>query len=55
MEANFPHLRTYLPGYFPMILVAVRSKSVAPSSVQMALSSMVLPVPEEPARSRDFT
>ena len=43
-----------LPGYFPTMLVAVRSKSVAPSSVQMAWTNMVLPVPLGAARSRDF-
>ena len=39
---------------FPMMLVAVRSKSVAPSSVQMALSSIVLPLPSGPARRTDL-
>ena len=38
----------------PTILVAVRSNSVAPSSVQMALTSMVLPTPWGPAIRMDL-
>ena len=43
-----------LPGYLPTILVAVRSKSVASSSVQMAFKSMVLPDPSGPTNNNDF-
>lgn len=47
-------LRPDFPGYFPTMLVAVRSNSVAPSSVQMALRSMDLPHPSGPTISTDL-
>ena len=47
-------LRPDLPGYFPTILVAVRSKRVAPSSVQMAWRSMDLPQPSGPTSRTDL-
>ena len=43
------------PGYFPTILVAVRSNRVASNSVQMAFKSIVFPDPLGPTKSSDLT
>lgn len=44
-----------LPGYFPAILVALRSNKLAPVSVQMASTSIFFPTPLGPAKSSDLT
>lgn len=44
-----------LPGYFPTIFAGVMSKSVAPSSVQIAFTKNFLPLPRGPAMRTDLT
>ncbi len=43
-----------LPGYFPAMLVAVRSKRFAPTSLQIAWINIRFPVPRGPASMADF-
>jgi len=44
-----------LPGYLPAIFAGVMSKSVAPSSVQIAFTKSFLPLPCGPAIKTDLT
>jgi len=44
-----------LPGYLPTIFAGVISKSVAPSSIQIAFTNNFLPLPRGPARRIDRT
>lgn len=48
-------VRPDLPGYLPTMLADVKSNSVAPNSVQMALTSVRLPEPRTPAINTDLT
>lgn len=47
-------LRPSFPGYLPAMLAAVRSNIFAPTSLQMAWTSIFLPVPLGPARRMDL-
>ena len=48
-------MRPDLPGYLPAMLAGVISKSVAPSSVQIACTSIRFPLPCGPAISTERT
>ena len=48
-------LRPSFPGYFPAMLVAVRSNKFAPVSLHIACTNILLPVPLGPANIKDFT